>query len=122
MKKLLLGVLCLAFGYTANAQEEAAKESKLKRVEISCGQCNFGMTGGGCSLAVKMDGKAYFVDGMKMTDFGDPHSKEGLCVVVKQGLAEGEVNADGKFVATKLAVVENDPHEGHDHGPGGHKH
>ena len=29
--------------------------------EVSCGSCNFDMTGEGCELAIKIDGKFYYV-------------------------------------------------------------
>ena len=36
-------------------------------VEAACGECQFGMTGNGCDLAIRIDGSTYFVDGTKST-------------------------------------------------------
>jgi len=37
-------------------------------VEASCGQCQFGLPGRGCDLAVRIDGDAYYVDGTGIDD------------------------------------------------------
>ncbi len=45
----------------------ACAESKPETqiVELSCGQCKFGLSSEkGCSLAARIDEKAYFVDGV----------------------------------------------------------
>jgi hypothetical protein len=39
------------------------EQSKSQIVEAACGQCQFEMEGYGCELAVRIDGKPYFVDG-----------------------------------------------------------
>jgi hypothetical protein len=39
------------------------KIKKSQIVEAACGQCQFEMEGYGCELAVRIDGKPYFVDG-----------------------------------------------------------
>jgi hypothetical protein len=56
----------------------SCKDKKEKEIvaEVSCGQCQFNHTDQkGCDLAVKIDGKAYFVDGVQIYDFGDAHEK-----------------------------------------------
>ncbi len=90
--------------FGAYAQEESkAKEKKHEPqiVEASCGQCNFGMKGSGCSLAVKIDGKPYFVDGVKLRDLGDAHGEDGMCNVVRQAEVEGAIVND-RFHATSF--------------------
>ena len=98
MKNLLL-VLTLIF--TASL---AAQEQKSQVVEASCGQCNFGMTGGGCTLAVKIDGKPYFVDGTKIDQHGDAHAADGFCSAIRQAEVTGEV-VDNKFRATSFKLL-----------------
>jgi|SRR6476660_1042954 len=98
MKNLLL-VLTLIF--TASL---AAQEQKPQVVEASCGQCNFGMTGGGCTLAVKIDGKPYFVDGTKIDQHGDAHAADGFCSAIRQAEVTGEV-VDNKFRATSFKLL-----------------
>jgi hypothetical protein len=60
----------------ASAQD---KKKKPQIVEASCGQCQFGMEGHGCELAVRIDGKSYFVDGSSIDSHGDAHAKMVLC-------------------------------------------
>jgi hypothetical protein len=48
------------------------EQSKSQIVEASCGQCQFGMEGHGCELAVRIDGKPYFVDGTLSIPMGMP--------------------------------------------------
>lgn len=87
------------------------KNKKVMTVEASCGQCQFGMEGKGCSLAVRVDGKSYFVDGTKIDDHGDAHSKMGFCNAIRKADVQGEVVGD-KFVATyfKLLPVKKGSH------------
>jgi hypothetical protein len=42
----------------------------------------FAMTGHGCDLAVRIDGKSYFVDGTSIDSHGDAHAKDGFCDAV----------------------------------------
>lgn len=52
------------------------KKEKEIVAEVSCGQCQFNLTDQkGSDLTVKIDGKAYFVDGAHIDDFGDAHEK-----------------------------------------------
>lgn len=101
MKNILaIAFLFLAFG--ANAQDK--KITKPEVVEASCGQCNFGMKGKGCSLAVKIDGKPYFVDGTKIDDHGDSHGADGFCSKVRHAEVTGEVKND-RFVASSFKLL-----------------
>ena len=48
----------------------AKSKSEKQIVELSCGQCQFGLTTqDGCDLAVRIDDKAYFVDGANIDDY-----------------------------------------------------
>jgi hypothetical protein len=40
----------------------------------SCGQCQFGMKATMPDLAVRIDGKPYFVDGTSIDSHGDAHT------------------------------------------------
>ncbi|MGZ5197133.1 MAG: DUF6370 family protein [Kaistella sp.] len=101
MKKLI--IVCLMFlGITISSQQ-----AKLKThvVEAACGQCQFDMQGKkGCDLAVRIDGKSYFVEGTKIDDHGDAHSQEGFCNAVRKAEVTGEVKGE-KFVATSFKVL-----------------
>ena len=45
-------------------------------IKTSCGECQFKMKGKGCSLAIKLDGKNYFVANANIDDYGDAHEKK----------------------------------------------
>lgn len=75
-------------------------------VEVSCGECQFGMEGDGCDLAVRIDGKPYYVDGSSIDDHGDAHGDVGLCNCIRKAKVTGEIK-DGRFVATKVVVLES---------------
>jgi len=82
----------------------AQDHTKIKVVDVSCGQCQFGMKAQGCALAVRLDGKSYFVDGASLDDFGDAHAADGFCNAVRQAEVIGEVK-NGRFVATYFKLV-----------------
>ncbi len=73
-------------------------------MEMACGQCKFNMAGNGCSLAVKIEGKAYFVDGAGINDFGDAHAQDGFCEAIRKGEGQGEI-VNGRFKASYLKLT-----------------
>ncbi len=93
----------------ANAQNSTTKtidpNKRLLIVEASCGQCQFKMKGKGCTLAVRIDGKSYFVDKSHIDDFGDAHGKMGFCNAIRKAKVQGDI-VDGKFVATYFELIE----------------
>lgn len=103
---LLFSFACL----TSMAQDKSSnqpapdKTKKVRVVEASCGQCKFGLKGKGCSLAVRMDGKAYFVDGTDIDSHGDAHDKDGFCNAIRQAKVQGEV-VNGRFKATYFELL-----------------
>jgi hypothetical protein len=113
MKNIFL-TLFLFICIVTNAQDKA----KIQIVEASCGQCQFGMKDKkGCDLAVRIDGKSYYVDGTDIHKHGDAHAADGFCSAVRKAEVVGEVK-DNKFIASsfKLLPVEgHDSHEGHKH-------
>ncbi len=94
------------------AAKEPASESGVIKitdqiVEASCGQCQFEMEGSGCDLAIRVDGKTYYVDGSNIDDHGDAHGDDGLCNCIRQAKVTGEIK-DGRFAATVFEVVPKD--------------
>ena len=74
-------------------------------VEAACGQCQFKMTEkSGCDLAVKIDGKSYFVDGTTIHDHGDAHADDGFCEAIRQANVKGEI-IDGRFKAETFTII-----------------
>lgn len=101
MKKLLL-LTVLIITFSCNSNKE-----KTQTAEVACGQCQFGLTSqNGCDLAVKIDGKAYFVEGFDIDDFGDAHAEgTGFCEVTRTAKVAGKI-VDGKFKATSIKLNE----------------
>jgi hypothetical protein len=113
MKNVFL-LLFLFASVAINAQDK----SKTQILEASCGQCKFGMKGkSGCDLAVRIDGKSYYIDGTDIHKHGDAHAADGFCSTIRKAEVVGEVK-DNKFIASsfKLLPIEgHDSHEGHKH-------
>jgi len=83
-------------------------EVKLTEVDASCGQCQFGMPGDGCDLAVKIEDEFYYVDGSSIDGHGDAHANDGLCNCVRKAIVSGKI-IDGRFVASEMTLVEVAP-------------
>jgi hypothetical protein len=64
---------------------------KIQVVEAACGECQFKLKGDDCDLAVRIDGKAYFVDGTTIDAHGDAHAKDGFCNAVRKAEVQGEL-------------------------------
>lgn len=98
MKKVLFFCLII-FASCAHKQE-------IKQVaEVSCGQCQFDLDSElGCTLAVRIDNKAYFVDGFSIDDFGDAHDKHtGFCEVIRKASISGVIE-NGRFKADSIKL------------------
>lgn len=74
----------------------SCKTEEKQTVELSCGQCQFGLTSkDGCDLAVRINDNAYFVDGADIDDFGDAHDENtGFCEVVRKAEVTGRLIED----------------------------
>ncbi|GEC79752.1 DUF6370 family protein [Flavobacterium aquatile] len=97
----LLFILTFSLGFAQDKKETP----KTKIVEASCGQCQFGMKSkSGCDLAVRMDGKSYFVEGTKLDDHGDAHAADGFCSAIRKAEVSGEIVND-KYVATSFKLL-----------------
>lgn len=73
-------------------------------VEAACGQCRFGLKSKGCDLAVRLDGKAYFVEGTGIDDHGDAHATDGFCNAVRKAEVKGML-VNERFVATYFRLL-----------------
>lgn len=94
-----------SFAQTVKHNTTIVDSSKpIKIVEAACGGCKFGLKGKGCSLAVRIDNKAYFVDGASIDEFGDAHAADGLCVAIRKAEVQGKI-VDNKFKATYFKLL-----------------
>ena len=101
MKNLVLFIALLSFTFGFS------QEKKKQVVEAACGQCQFKMKDKkGCDLAVRIDGKSYFVEGSKIDEHGDAHADDGFCNTNKKAEVIGEVK-DGKFVVSYFKLLPN---------------
>jgi hypothetical protein len=73
-------------------------------VEAACGQCLLGKNGKGCDLAIRIDGKSYFVDGVNFDSLGDAHAKDGMCNVIRRAKVTGEIK-NQRFAATSFVML-----------------
>ena len=99
MKYLFLFIAVLGFhlGFS--------QEKKKQIVEVACGQCQLKMKQKkGCDLAVRIDGKSYFVEGTKIDDHGDAHANDGFCNAVRKAEVIGDVKGD-KFVVSYFKLL-----------------
>lgn len=87
--------------------EKPDVSKKLYVVEASCGQCKFHMEGKGCHLAVRINGKSYFVDGADIDSFGDAHGDDGFCMAIMKANIQGEV-VNNRFKLTYFKLLKTD--------------
>jgi hypothetical protein len=97
MKSFFTLFLFSLFSFSALSQKKAVGRTtpdstkRLFTVEATCGKCKLGMPGKDCALAVRINGKAYYVDGVGIDDFGDTHAHDGLCNAIRKAEVQGEV-------------------------------
>ena len=111
MKKLLVLILACMASALAFSQSNSSKisrldpEKEIKIVDVSCGECNFGLKGKSCDLAVRIKGKAYFIDGTNINDHGDAHAQDGFCNAVRKAEVQGEL-VDNRFQVTYFKLID----------------
>ena len=112
IKNLLIGmlatVLFFACAETNAPLNEPEGEITFKiidqEMEAACGQCKLGLEGSGCDLAVRVDGKAYYVDGTAIDDHGDAHAEDGFCKAIRRAKVSGQVE-NGRFVVKSFELL-----------------
>ena len=89
-----------------NTASQKAKDISIHQVvESACVQCQFGMIEtSGCDLAVRIDGKSYFVDGTNIHEHGDAHADDGFCEVIRHADVKGEI-IDGRFQSESFTLI-----------------
>ena len=102
MKKIL--ILVILFIAQVSIAQQKKSPGKTQIVEASCGQCQFGMEGHGCELAVRIDGKNYFVDGTSIDSHGDAHANDGFCAAIRKAAVIGEIK-NNRFVVTEFKLL-----------------
>ena len=112
MKLFLTSIACVLIAQGLFAQKTDVKvakpdpNKKIQIVEASCGECQFKLAGKGCDLAVRIDRKAYFVDGTDIDSHGDAHADDGFCKAVRKAEVQGEV-VNNRFKVTYFKLVKD---------------
>jgi len=110
MKFFFASMVCVLIGTGLFGQKTDLKTAtpdpnkKIQVVEASCGECQFKLEGKGCDLAVRINGKAYFVDGTEIDSHGDAHANDGFCNAVRKAEVQGEV-VNNRFKVTYFKLV-----------------
>ena len=113
--KILFTVLLFCFSVLTTVAQSKDKATdkpdstkKIQIAEASCVQCQLGLPGKSCDLAVRVNGKAYFVDGTTIDEHGDAHAKDGFCRAIRKTEVQGEIK-DDRFKATHFKLVPQSP-------------
>lgn len=108
--KAFFSIVFIFFASTSFSQNKhhkitiADSSKPIEIVEASCGQCKFGLKGKGCALAVRINNKAYFVDGTSIDEYGDAHAKDGFCETIRKAEVQGTV-VNNKYKATYFKLL-----------------
>ncbi|HEY0897685.1 MAG TPA: DUF6370 family protein [Sphingobacteriaceae bacterium] len=114
MKFFITALLVCFSALTTLAQQKETKVSepdktkKVLLVDAACGQCQFGLPGKSCDLAVRIDGKSYFVDGSDIDSHGDAHAKDGFCNAIRKAKVQGEL-VDNRFKSSYFQLIAEAP-------------
>lgn len=114
--KLLMFMGCSLLGFTVQAQDSTVRSAKpnpamkIQLVDVSCGMCQFGLGGKDCKLAVRINNKAYYVEGAGIDDFGDAHADDGFCNTIRKAKVQGTVEGN-VFKVTWLQPMPSKLHQ-----------
>ena len=110
MKSLFTFLICSLFSLTAISQTTGEKKNTpdpakvTQVVEVSCGKCKLGQAGKSCDMAVRIDGKAYYVDGASIDNFGDAHAHDGMCNAIRKAEVQGEL-VDNRYKISYIKLL-----------------
>ena len=107
MKAIVLIFSLILVSSISNAQNKypiADSTRPIKEVEASCGLCQLGLKASDCALAVRIDGKSYFVDGTSIDEHGDAHAKDGFCNKIRRATVQGEI-VDNRYKVTYFKLL-----------------
>ncbi|RZL15749.1 MAG: hypothetical protein EOO89_12580 [Pedobacter sp.] len=108
MKTTLIAIVLFLFSVAVNGQDKLKTDSvdfsKPQIVETACGECKFHLKGEDCDLAIRVNGRAYFVDGTGIDDHGDAHAKDGFCNSIRKAKVTGKI-VKGRFKSTSFKLI-----------------
>lgn len=89
---------------TSSQVDQRISAIESERLEVSCGQCQFGMQATGCDLAARIEGQSYFIEGTSIDDHGDAHGETGFCNCIREAIISGERQGD-RLVVNKFELL-----------------
>ncbi len=89
---------------SANTSDDLVLKDQI--VEASCGQCQFGMDGDGCDLAIRYQGQAWFVEGTSIDEHGNAHADDGFCNAIRMARVTGKLEGD-RFLVESFELVDS---------------
>lgn len=110
MKQITILLFFTALFISASAQKTGGATSKpdaakkILLVDAACGICQLKLEGKECDLAVRIDGKAYYVDGTHIDEHGDAHADDGFCNSIRKAEVQGEI-INNRFKASYFKLV-----------------
>ena len=111
--KTLLTILALSvttLTLTAQTKKTPDNSKPIQHVEAACGKCQFGLKSNSCDLAVRINGKSYFVDGVHIDSLGDAHAKDGMCNAIRKADVQGEI-VNNRFKASYFLLGDVKKHK-----------
>ena len=109
--KAVISFLIFSFftvqAFAQNNIHTADPSKAIQVVDAACGECQFGLPGKSCDLAVRIKGKSYFVDGTTIDEHGDAHAKDGFCEAIKKAEVQGVIK-DDRFKVTCFKLVKTE--------------
>lgn len=101
MKKIILLLSVIFISLSSQAQ----KKEKTYKVLAACGTCNFDMQNkNGCTLAIQIAGKHYWVEGSTLADHGDEHGEGGMCNTIRKAKVVGKLENDTIRVSSFVLI------------------
>ena len=101
----IISLSAIVFFIASCATMKNTNNSIEEIYDVSCGMCNFEMTGEECALAIRIEGKEYYIEGSAIDEHGDAHADDGLCTVVRKAKVKGVIKK-GVFVAEMIELIE----------------
>ena len=108
MEASLIVILLCIISLITEAQTGKTKEDKQQQkpqvVEASCGECKLGLPVKPCDLIVRINSKAYFVDGTNINSHGDAHAQNRFCKSIRKAAVKREI-VDRRFKADYFKIL-----------------
>lgn len=106
MKHLTIVLFVISILVSCAVSKQSKEIDRI--VEVSCGICQFDMTGDKCELAARIDDKTYYIEGSSFEDHGDEHANDGFCKAVREAKITGQIK-HGILMVTSIELLPYNP-------------